>query len=94
LSGRQFQAARPGLILRVHVVVLNLAKTPQIAAVDDLLEGLVLVVKGEAEMPDAPVGQRGLGPASRSCFRTISCQRLVTQRVQQVKVDMVGLQLF
>jgi len=55
---------------------LNLAETPQIAAVDNLLKALILVVKGKAEMPDTAIIQRCLARLRRSCFKTISRQRL------------------
>jgi hypothetical protein len=40
----QFQAPRPSLILRIHVVILNLAKAPQIAAVHNLFKARIVVM--------------------------------------------------
>ena len=93
LGGRKLQPALARLILRVHVVVLNLAEGEQIAAVRDLLEGGVIVVEGEAEMTDAPVGESPLGPLEQSVLENRRVPALVTERVQQIEIDMAGLQL-
>ena len=82
------------LVLRVHVVVLNLAEAPQLAAVDDLLEAPR--TRRETRSPGAGCARRqarASARSSRSCFRTISRQRLLAQRVQQIEVDVAGLQL-
>ena len=47
----------------------------------------------EAEIPDAPVGQRGLGPVQQSVLQDNILPPVVIQRVQQVEIDMVRLQL-
>ena len=84
-------ALGPGLVLDVHVVVLDLAHRPAVVGVDDLLQHLSLVVEGEAQVADAAVGQRAVGPVQHA-----KVAHLVpspdAQAVQQVEIDVVGLE--
>ena len=61
--------------------------------VHDLCETLVVVVKGKAQLPDAPVGHRPLGFAQQVVLDNNVGPPALVERVDQVKVDVVGLEL-
>ena len=90
---RQHQSTRARLVLRVHVVVLNLAELPQIGAAHDLLKAFVLIVEGESDVPDQPVGLCFRGLVQQLVLQHNVAPARTVQRVHQVEVNVIRLQL-
>jgi len=85
------QAFPAGLIIYVHIIVLNLAEIPGIVTVQNLLEHLKVIMKGKAEVAEFAFGALALGPIEN--FQTGQVLPLLgIHRVQQIKIDVVGLQ--
>jgi xylulokinase len=92
LGGGKLQSLRAGLILCVHVVVLNLAEGPAVEAIDDFWKAVVTVVEGETKMADAPVGHRRPGLFQELEFQNDFVPSLFAQGVEQIEINVVGLE--
>jgi len=91
LRGCVSQPLRPGLVLRVHVVVLYLAERPPVVAVDDLLEGAVVIVERESQVPDLARLDRGFRPLEKAVLQDDVVPILLVERVEEVEIDVVRL---
>ena len=91
LAGRLLEPAGAGLVLLVHVVVLDLAELPEVGRVDELLEHRLLVVEREPEVADATVGKGALGPGEHVVLAQPG-ETAGAEAVQQVEVDRIELQ--
>ena len=89
-GGGVLQALCPGLVFRVHVVVLDLAHAPAAIAVDDPLEHVGLVVEGESDVADTAVLDRSLRASEEVVFEDDPLPALSAQGVEEIDIDVVG----
>ena len=87
------QSARAGLVIRVHVAVLDLAHGPQIGAVHDFVERCIIAVERETEMTDAAVGKRGFCLGQQIVLQNDFAPDSLIERVQKIEIDVIGLEL-
>jgi len=62
LLGGFLQAFRAGLIIYIHIVVLDLAEIPGIVTVQDLLEHFKVIMKRKTEIMKFTLGALALRP--------------------------------
>ncbi len=93
LAGGELQAAGSRLVVDIDVVVLDLAEAPQVGPFHYFFEGLIVVVEREAKMANPPVGKCAFCLIEQFVPQHDIGPRRPVERVQQVEVDVVGLEL-
>ena len=81
------------LVVYIHVVELQLAELPAVIAIENILINIQAIVEAETDMADSSVGfclfRKGQDTGLLDMFPT-----LPVQRMEQIHIDMVGLQPF
>ena len=85
------QAFGASLVFLVHVIILDLAERPVIP-VHDRLERVRFIVEGESRELDAAVGDRMVQEVHDTQLEHI-VPALLPEAVDQIIIDMIGLQL-
>ena len=90
-GGGELQALCARLVLRVHVVVLNLAERPAVVTVDDVTKAFVIVVERKPEVADASVANRRLGFFQELVFQDELVPALFIQGVEQIEINVIDV---
>ena len=91
--GRGVQTFLTSLVVDIHVVVLNLTESPVVVAVQDIFEDLVGIVEGKTEVSEFALRHFPLCPV-KNIQVFIVLPEAGVQGVQQIKIEVVGLEAF